>query len=279
MKTKFLHLMLLALAVLATAGLFAQGSEARPDKQYSLHIVKDENGKTEITDKTFASKEDLDAFVKANNLDNPEAVRPGPPAPPSPPGPPTTPTPPAKPTKGHGDKNGEKREKKIIIIEKEEGGIDGKTDFTIDLSQLSAEEAARIVQEVINLNVAKVEVQHVNEKENNPAPAAKPSTSMDENAQRTAATAQTNEKPANVANLKVYPNPGRQFHVACNVSKPCDVKLMLVDMNGKEVYEEAMNNYSGKMEKDINAAGLSKGTYVVDVEAAGERATTTIVLQ
>jgi Secretion system C-terminal sorting domain len=54
---------------------------------------------------------------------------------------------------------------------------------------------------------------------------------------------------------------------------------MLVDMNGKEVYEEAMNNYSGKMEKDINAAGLSKGTYVVNVEAAGERATTTIVLQ
>ncbi len=273
--------MLVALAAFVTVSLFAQDNDAKSDKQkYSLHIVKDENGQTQIIDRTFATKEELDAFVKANDLDKLETGKPEPPTPPSPPSPPTAPTPPAKPTKSHGGKNGESREKKIIIIEKEEGGLNGKTGFTIDLSQLPEDEVVKVVQAVINMNLAKVEVQHAGDKkEINQAPSPHSSTDVDENAQRTAISPQSDANSANVANLKVYPNPGRQFHVACNVNKPCDVKLSIVDMNGKEVYEEAMNNYSGKLEKDINGAGLGKGTYLLDVEAGGERATTTVVLQ
>jgi len=50
-------------------------------------------------------------------------------------------------------------------------------------------------------------------------------------------------------------------------------------MEGQEVFAEAMNNYSGKPEKNINAAGLAQGTYLMAVEAGGERTTTTVVLQ
>jgi hypothetical protein len=284
MKTKSLHLMLVALAALATGSLFAQDNDAKADKQkYSLHIIKDENGKTRIIDRTFGTKDEMDAFVKANDLDKAETDRPEPPTPPTPPNPPVGPNPPSPPSspgKRQSKKN-EVKEKKIIIIEKEEGGLNGKTGFTIDLSQLPEDEVIKVVQEIINLNLAKVEVQHIgNKKEINQAPASpRSSTEVDQDAQRTAIDPQPDANSANVANLKVYPNPGRQFHVVCNVSKPCDVKLTMVDMNGKEVYEEAMNNYSGKLEKDINGAALGKGTYLLDVEAGSERATTTVVLQ
>jgi type IV secretory pathway VirB10-like protein len=274
MKTTASRIMLIALVALASYNLFAQDNDSKPDSQkYRLYIVKDENGNKEVIDKTFASKEETDAYIKTNKIEAPETDMPEPPMPPMPPTPPVAPSAP-------GEKQSPvKKEKKIIIIEKEEGGINGQTDFSIDLSQLSPDEASKVVQEVINMNVAKIEVVHVKKEVKNDFPSGLNTTGEEKSDQRVGINNTTASNSANVANLKVYPNPGRQFHVECNVTKPGDVKLRILDMQGKEVYEEAMNTGAGKFEKDINAAGLGKGTYLMDVEAGGARATTTVVLQ
>ncbi len=254
---KTINLISAASLLLTTSGGFAQSSSEKTDQpNYRIKIVKEEIGKKEVIDKPFASKEELEAYTKENNIEAPEAG-----------------TTISKTIKHYESKqkmyeeqtskNSIKKEKKIIIIEKDESSLGEKTDFEITLSNLTDKESNELVQDIINKKIGTLQV--VNTKvENN---AAEPPSGI-------------TCKSGNLNSLKVYPNPSNsEFHIEFSVTKPCNVKLRINDMQGKEVYAEAMNNYSGKFEKNINRSGLSSGTYLMVVEAGNEKETTTVVMQ
>ena len=259
---KTISLISAASLLLTTSGGFAQSSSEKTDQPtYRIKIVKEEIGKKEVTDKTFASKEELVAYAKENNIETPEAG--------------TTILKTVKRTEGkqkmreeQPNKNYIKKEKKIIIIEKDESSLGEKTDFEITLSNLTDKESGELVQEIINKKIGTLAVVNTatkSEAQNTPAEGT---------------NVGINDKPNNLNSLKVYPNPSNsEFHVEFSVTKPCNVKLRINDMQGKEVYAEAMNNYSGKFEKNITRSDLSSGTYLMVIEAGNEKETTTVVMQ
>jgi len=145
-------LLLLTVFTTATSILFAQ-SAAEPKagtQQYRINIVKKENGKKEKIDRTFSSKEEMEAFAKANNIAMPtEDEKAG--------------------TNGKMEKTidkkvimkGDKKTKKVIIMEKEEGSLNPNPDLDITFTNLSATERAELVQQMLQRKDSKVEIQHV----------------------------------------------------------------------------------------------------------------------
>lgn len=120
---------LLVIAIL-TWGLHINAqNNTKMQNGYHLTIVQNDNGKEQVTDRTFATKEELDAYMRENNMEAPE-----PPAPPEPPAapaavtPPSPPAPPAAPRVllpvsarlyGSCGKPVEKKTEKTVIIKKE----------------------------------------------------------------------------------------------------------------------------------------------------------------
>jgi hypothetical protein len=153
--TAFEKILLFAALMLGVQITFAQDNNQQSDEhKYRIYVVKDENGSKEVIDKTFGSKDELTAFVKENKLEMPEAGKDSP----------GQEEVIIKKTKGGkekaGNEQGEKSEKKITIIEKEEGDGKNPSDFEIILHGLSANERANLTQQLINMNLGKVEIVH-----------------------------------------------------------------------------------------------------------------------
>lgn len=85
----------------------------------------------------------------------------------------------------------------------------------------------------------------------------------------------------NPDNLSIYSNPTTgSFNVKFNLPDAGDVKIIITDLNGKEVYQESINNFSGAYDKTISLGdGAAKGTYFVKVSQGGYSSTKTVVLQ
>lgn len=85
----------------------------------------------------------------------------------------------------------------------------------------------------------------------------------------------------NPDNLSIYSNPTTgSFNVKFNLPDAGDVKIIITDLNGKEVYQENINNFSGAYDKTISLGeGAAKGTYFVKVSQGGYSSTKTVVLQ
>ena len=263
-------LLLLSAFIIAAGGLFAQEKvEKQEPKKYSLHMVKDENGKEEIIDKTFASRAEMDAYMKEHKIDLPEAPEALAPA--------ATPGEKIvieKTIDKHNGKNNDKKEKKIIIIEKEEGSLGGNTDLEITYTNLNSDERAQVIQRLLNEKGKAVQIIQMK----------KPGQNVKSESQNTQPPTGienlTPEQTSNLSDVTLFPNPANgQFHVTFNVVKPADIKLRITDLQGNEVYASALNNYSGKFEKDINRPDLAKGTYVLDITAGAEKKTTKVVMQ
>lgn len=85
----------------------------------------------------------------------------------------------------------------------------------------------------------------------------------------------------NPDNLSIYSNPTTgSFNVKFDLPDAGDVKIIITDLNGKEVYQENLNNFSGAYDKTISLGdGAAKGTYFVKVTQDGYSSTKTVVLQ
>ena len=158
-------------------------------------------------------------------------------------------------------------------------GFNALDMLDINYENFSAEERAEMIQNALNQKSGKVKVEMIKQRKVDMphqdgsmlAPEApKPITAIREPA----------EAWANLTDVKVFPNPASgQFHLMFGVGKAADVMLRVTDLNGKEVYTETFKNYSGKFEKEISSANLITGTYIVDVQAGGEKSTTKVIMQ
>ncbi|MFI5171035.1 MAG: PDZ domain-containing protein [Chitinophagales bacterium] len=84
----------------------------------------------------------------------------------------------------------------------------------------------------------------------------------------------------NPENLMVYSNPSEgTFNVKFNLNTTGDTKISITDINGKEVYAETLNNFSGAYDKTISLSAQPKGTYFVKVTQNGYSNTKTVVVQ
>jgi hypothetical protein len=262
MKTlaKITGIMILASLMLAAQPGFAQQTADRQEQQsYHIKIIKDENGKQEVIDKTFASQPEMDAYMKDNKLDAPPTIEP--------------PMPPATPVKA------DTKEKKIVISESEEAN--GHTSLDITYENYSAERRAELIQKILNEEGNKVKVEIVKQhKMDMSHPDGSMQTPEPPKAPVGAGVKEPDEAWTNLTDVKVFPNPATgQFHLSFGVGKAADVKLLVTDLNGKEVYTETFKNYTGKFEKEISSANLTTGTYIVDVQAGGEKNTIKVVMQ
>ena len=80
--------------------------------------------------------------------------------------------------------------------------------------------------------------------------------------------------------VNIYSNPSDgTFNVKFNLPESGDTKIMITDINGKEVYTETLVNFSGAYDKTITLTTEPKGTYFVKVTQNGYSNTKTVVLQ
>lgn len=81
-------------------------------------------------------------------------------------------------------------------------------------------------------------------------------------------------------NLIVYSNPSAgSFNIKFNLNQEGDTRVVVTDVNGKEVYSETLKNFSGAYDKTISLESAPKGTYFIKVTQNGYSGTKSVILQ
>lgn len=140
-------ILLLLVAVAVSQNIFAQKKTEKDE--FRINLTRNIDGKKEKIDRSFATKEEMMAYMIDNKLDMPAMT--------------------GEPREGKASvkvcekkviKSGDKvcTDKKISITEKEEGSIAGKINLEIATSDLNAGERATIIQSLMNIKGSKVEM-------------------------------------------------------------------------------------------------------------------------
>lgn len=68
-------------------------------------------------------------------------------------------------------------------------------------------------------------------------------------------------------NMKLYPNPNNgKFNLNFNLKNKADAEVTVYDMQGKQVYNEKLPNFTGEYNKPIDISENSKGIYFVKIQ-------------
>lgn len=257
--TNLAKALLIATLFAVAPNAFGQSiEENNPQEKYRIKIVRDEKSKKEVVDKTFQSKEEMDAFIKENNIKVEEL-----------------------PVLSYKDqeKKCSKEEMnlctKMVFIEKDENTGSKKRK-----SLHSGKEEVNMNTTIIIKNGAPANIQEMTEWESATEAAAPGEPSGGKPVQPS-----LRDQPGKIyialSELSLYPNPsGGNFHISFRTEQPADVTLRMTDMTGKQVYFNIVRNHQGLFEKDIFfAGGLPKGTYLMEAAAGDQRVTTRVVVQ
>lgn len=268
MKPIYLTQALLALSVFALSPAFAQQPNSGTEN-YHIKIEKDVNGKKEVIDKIFTSKDDMNAFLQEIN-EVPEL--PEPPMPPAPPAPPAIPALPDIPENMEGyslsvikDNTGETEVNNLKFSSRRE---------MEDYMKQNNITAPNILTDNIKPDGKRIQRIIMIDKEET---------------DKTINTGKTGQTPPgstglsevkNINDVRVYPNPSDgHFYVDFNVVNTADVTVKLTDMEGKEIYSETMKNFQGPFAKSIYSHQFAKGTYLLEVTAGNEKSAMKVVVQ
>jgi surface protein len=67
-----------------------------------------------------------------------------------------------------------------------------------------------------------------------------------------------------ITDLSIYPNPtNKLFHVEMTLSESIDLQMQVMDIHGRIVHKESMNNLGGKVSKSIDLSDEPSGTYIL----------------
>ena len=68
-------------------------------------------------------------------------------------------------------------------------------------------------------------------------------------------------------NMKMYPNPNDgKFNLNFNLKNKADAEVTVYDMQGKQVYNEKLPNFTGEYNKPIDISSNAKGIYFVKIQ-------------
>lgn len=80
-------------------------------------------------------------------------------------------------------------------------------------------------------------------------------------------------------NMKLYPNPNNgKFNLNFNLKSKADAEVTVYDMQGKQVYNEKLPNFTGEYNKPIDISENSKGVYFVKIQQGDHTQVKKIVL-
>jgi len=66
------------------------------------------------------------------------------------------------------------------------------------------------------------------------------------------------------SDIEIFPNPtNKVFHVEMTLSESIDLQMQVLDIHGRIVYKESMNNLGGKVSKSIDLSDEPSGTYLL----------------
>jgi hypothetical protein len=83
-----------------------------------------------------------------------------------------------------------------------------------------------------------------------------------------------------VADLKLAPNPSNgMFSVMFDLPARGDAELRVIDVNGRVIYQETMNDFQGSYRKEFDISGQSKGIYYMQITQNGKTFSRKIVTQ
>jgi hypothetical protein len=70
-----------------------------------------------------------------------------------------------------------------------------------------------------------------------------------------------------MGNMKLYPNPNDgKFNLNFNLKNRGDAEVTVYDLQGKQVYNEKLSNFTGEYNKPIDISSNAKGIYFVKIE-------------
>ncbi len=88
------------------------------------------------------------------------------------------------------------------------------------------------------------------------------------------------ENSLTVESLQFYPNPSDgRFDLSFNLPAKGETTVRVVDMAGKEVFQDKVGNFSGTYEKQIDISNNAKGIYFLQVEQGEQVMMKKIVVQ
>lgn len=74
-----------------------------------------------------------------------------------------------------------------------------------------------------------------------------------------------------VSDLSVAPNPGTgKFTVRFNLAETGPTDMRVIDVNGRVVYQEKLDNFRGRYHKEFDISGFAKGIYYMQVTQNGK---------
>lgn len=92
------------------------------------------------------------------------------------------------------------------------------------------------------------------------------------------APASVNTAKLNISSVSVYPNPAAgKANIELKMKQASDVKIVVVDMMGREVMQVAEGSFT-ELNKEINTSALQKGIYAVNVILNGNSAETKLLV-
>lgn len=75
------------------------------------------------------------------------------------------------------------------------------------------------------------------------------------------------KKQLDLDNLMFFPNPSDgKFTLSFDTESKGDLDIKVIDINGKVVFQESFNNFTGKYNKEIDITANSKGTYFLIIQ-------------
>lgn len=265
---------MLLLFVSLNAVMAQQANKKTQERKFRIHLVTEDNGKTNVIDKEFGSKEEMDAYLKEQGQDLPPAPDlPELPTLPEPPTPPTAPNLPEKSAKVKVNCSDSSRIEKIITINKE--GIDDEGEVVeVTVSNEGDGEVEKTITKTVD-TTGKVRTEITVIK--------RTVIIKDEgNAKALVAEQQivSDSVNTNISALNFYPNPNNgRFYVSFKVDKAADVTLRITDINGREVYSDTKTNFSGLYEKNFYEGHWEAGIYLMQVTAGQEKQALKITVQ
>lgn len=145
MKKNYIPMLILLLVITTSVNSNAQKSD-KSNKQVTIKIVSEEDGKKTVIDTTFTTADDvsIEAFLKDKGIKSQN-----PPAPPIPPTPPSPPAPPKHRTSSDQDENQSKYEYSYKV---DDNGDHKEINISIDMDKIerALEEADRQLEDAFN---------------------------------------------------------------------------------------------------------------------------------
>lgn len=84
-----------------------------------------------------------------------------------------------------------------------------------------------------------------------------------------------------VKDLRFFPNPsnGNSVNLSFELTEKGDATVDVLDMNGKSVYQDKLNAFTGKYNNNIDLSNKAKGIYFVKVSQGGHSQISKIIVE